>query len=115
MAGIPEIYCEYSPNYRRIYVADVLGSIIPGGLEITIYSEYGDVKQALETQPISSTRIKIKRVVECELIINPMEMKGIHKWLEEKIKAYEEAFGPIPSPEEVQSKLKRRKNDESRE
>jgi len=112
MSGIPEIYSEYSDKFRRIYLADVLGNIIPGGLEVIVYSEYGDVKQALEAQPVSAARIKVKRVIECELIINPMEMKNIHKWLEGKIKAYEEAFGPIPSPEEVQSRLKRRKSDD---
>ena len=62
MSGIPEIYAEYSDKFHRIYVADVLGTIIPGGLEVTVYSEQSDVKQALETQPVSATRIKIKRV-----------------------------------------------------
>lgn len=110
MSGMPEIYSEYSEKFQRIHVADILGSIIPGGVDVTIYSEYSDVKQALSTHPVSPTRIKIKRVVECELIIDPMTMKNIHKWLGEKIKAYEEAFGSIPSPEEVQSKMKRKKD-----
>lgn len=115
MTGIPKIYSEYSDKFKRIYVADVLGTIMPGGLEVTVYSEESDVKEALETQPISSNQIKVKRIIECDLIINPMEMKSIHKWLGTKIEAYEKAFGPIPSPEEVQSRLKRKKDDETGE
>ena len=112
MVGMPKIYSEYSDKFKRIYVADVLGMIMPGGLEVTVYSEQGDVKEALETQPVSANQIKVKRIIECDLIINPMEMKNIHKWLGGKIKAYEEAFGQIPSPEEVQSRLKQRKPDD---
>jgi hypothetical protein len=35
-------------------------------------------------------------------------MKSIHKWLEDKIKEYERLFGQIPSPEEVESRARRK-------
>ena len=108
MSGIPEISCEYSPTYKRIVVADIIGGIRPIGIDITIYSEQSDFVAALETHPVSSSRVKIKRIIECELVINPMELKSIHQWLGQKINEFEKLFGPIRSPEEVQSKQKRK-------
>lgn len=111
MSGIPEISCEHSQTYKRIVVADIIGGIRPMGVSVTIYSEESDFTAALETHPVSSARVKIKRVIECELIINPMEMKSIHKWLGTKIEEYEDMFGTIRSPEEVESSRKREKKD----
>jgi hypothetical protein len=49
----------------------------------------------------------LKRVVECELIFDPMQMKTFHKSLGTKIEEYENVFGRIPSPEELQSRTRR--------
>ena len=49
----------------------------------------------------------LKRVVECELIFDPMQMKTFHKWLGTKIEEYEKVFGHIPSPEELESRTRR--------
>jgi hypothetical protein len=38
----------------------------------------------------------LKRVVECELIFDPMQMKTFHKWLGTKIEEYENVSGRIP-------------------
>jgi len=111
MSGIPEIACEYSPSYKRIVVADIIGGIRPIGVSMTVYSEDSDFTAALETHPVSPTRVKIKRIVEVELVINPMELKSIHKWLGEKIKEYEDTFGTIRSPEEIASRQKRKGKD----
>ncbi len=108
MSGIPEISCEYSPTYKRIVVADIIGGIRPSGVSMTVYSEDSDFTAALETHPVSPTRVKIKRIVEAELVIDPMELKSIHKWLADKIKEYENTFGQIRSPEEIDSKQKRK-------
>jgi len=108
MSNIPEIKSEYAEQYRRIYVADVFGGIVAGGLEVALYSEHRDIQKALETHPVSTARTSIKRIVECELLIDPMQMKSIHKWLDGKIKEYEQAFGTIPSPEEVDSRRRRK-------
>jgi hypothetical protein len=107
MSGIPEIYSKYSDQYRRIYVADIFGGIVPAGVEATVYSEERDIEKAIESVPINATRTRIKRTIECELLIDPMQMKSIHNWLGQKIKDYEQAFGTIPSPEEVESRRKR--------
>lgn len=109
MSGIPEIKSEYSPTFKKINVNGIFGGVRPSGVEAVIYSELNDIEKVLETQPLSANRTVIKRIIECELIIDPMQMKSIHKWLTEKIKDYEELIGPIPSPEEVESRQKRQK------
>lgn len=107
MSGIPEIKSETSPQYRRIYAAGFFGGIVPAGLEATIYSEMRDIVKVLETQPLAGNRVSIKRIAECELLIDPMQMKSLHQWLTQKITEYEKLFGNIPSPEEVESRSKR--------
>ena len=39
-----------------------------------------------------------------------LQMKSAQKWLEDSIKEYERLFGPIPSPEELESKTRRDPN-----
>lgn len=109
MSGIPEIKSEYSPTFKRINVNGIFGGVRPSGVEAVIYSEQNDITKVLETQPLSANRIVVKRTIECELIIDPMQMKSVLKWLTDKVKDYEELIGPIPSPEEVQSRQKRSK------
>ena len=113
MSGIPEIVSEYSDKFRRIQVSGVFGGVVAGGLEATIYSEQRDIEKVLATAQLAANLTKIKRVIECELIIDPMQMKSIHKWLGKKIGDYEELFSKIPSPEEVQSRSKRSKGQGS--
>lgn len=108
MSGIPEIESEYSPSYKRINVAGILGGIVPGGVDALLYSEERRADRALETQPPSGNRITIKRTIECGLLIDPMQMKSIHQWLGVKIQEYESVFGHIPSPEEAESRARRR-------
>ena len=52
----------------------------------------------------------IRRTVETTLIIDPMQMKSIHQWLEANIREYERLFGTIPSPEEIDNKTRRDPN-----
>jgi hypothetical protein len=107
MSGIPEIKSEYSQTYKRIYAAGFVGGIIPSGLEAMVYSEMRDVLKVIETQPLSGNRTTIKRTIECALMLDPMQMKSLQQWLQQKISEYEKLFGVIPSPEEVESRSKR--------
>ena len=106
--SLPEIQGEYSDDYKRILVSGVFGRIQPFGLEATVYSTNSVVDKVLSTEPLSPNRASIKRIVECELIIDPMQMVSLHNWLEGKIKEYETIFGNIPSPEEVDSRARRK-------
>ena len=72
--------------------------------------EVSNSKKVLDAHPLQPSRAVIKRVAECELIIDPMQMKSIAQWLNQKIEDYEKLFGRIPSPEEVENRS-RRKDD----
>ena len=108
MSGMPEFESEYSPAYRRINVAGMFGGVMAGGLEAIVYSEERRVAKVLQSQPINPTRMSIKRTIDAELLIDPLQMVAIHKWLGEKIAEYEKLFGRIPSPEELESRVKRK-------
>jgi hypothetical protein len=107
MSGIPEIQTEYSSTYKRINVGGIFGGITAGGVEAIVYSEERRAERVLETEPISPNRMTIKRTTELELIIDPMQMVAIHRWLGNKIEEYQRIFGHIPSPEEIESKSRR--------
>lgn len=108
MNEVPEITSDYAEDYKKIYVGGIFGGTRPSGVNVVIYSEGMDVKKVLETQPLSANRTVVKRIAECELIIDPLQMKSIHQWLGDKIKEYEKLFGRIPSPEEINSRATRK-------
>ena len=72
-----------------------------------LYSESMNAHKTLTTQPPDPNRIILTRTIECELVIDPLQMKSIHKWLGVQIKQYELLYGTIPSPEEIESRAKR--------
>ena len=106
MSGMPVIEAEESSEYRRIHVAGVFGGAKSGGVHALVYSERTDAVNALKTPQPAPQRIVLKRTIECELLLDPLQLKSLHIWLGEKIKEYERLFGRIPSPEEVASRAK---------
>ena len=101
---MPVIESEESSDYKRILVAGVFGGARPGGVNALVYSERTDAVNALKTPQPEPQRIVLKRTIECELLLDPLQLKSLHIWLGEKIKEYEALFGRIPSPEEVTSR-----------
>jgi hypothetical protein len=78
-----------------------------GGIEAIIYSEQQRAEWVLDAPTLAPNRMTLKRTAEAGLIIDPMQMKSLHRWLGEKIKAYESVFACIPSPEEIESRSRR--------
>ena len=107
MGGMPEIESEESPTYKRIVVAGVFGGARPGGVHATLYSERPNSLKVLATHPPDPSRVLLRRIIECELIIDPLQMKTTHSWLGKQIDEYEKLYGTIPSPEEVESRSRR--------
>jgi len=105
VSSIPEITSGYADDYKRIQVAGIFGGVRPYGVSAVLYSESMDVEKALG-QIIDPSRTKLKRVAECELMIDPMQLKSLHRWFGDQIVHYEKLFGPIPSPEELESREK---------
>ena len=106
----PEFECENSDTFKRIIVSGLTGHISALGLQAVVYSDLEDYSKSLSSEPHNLTKILVKRTIECNLVIDPAQMKSTHKWLGGHIEKYEKLFGPIPSPEEIQSKLKRDPN-----
>lgn len=113
MSYIPEYRSGYSPTYKKVNVAGVFGGITGGGLDAIVYSEERRADKALETPQISPSKMYIQRSVELGLFIDPLQMKAIHRWLGEKIAEYEQLFGNIPSPEEIEIRSKKRPEKQS--
>ena len=105
MSNLPEFEGETSPNFKKIIVEGVIGSVDSIGLNILIYSDQRIVEESLESEPIAFHKIKHKRVAECELIMSPIQLKSIYTWMGEKLEEYEAIFGKVPTPEELQSRL----------
>lgn len=102
---LPEIVSEYTSTFKRIIVSGLYGNISPLGIEATIYSEFNIGEEAIKSINIDTMNLRLKRMIECDLIINPLQMVAIRDWLSLKIKEYESVFGEIPSKEDLQDRL----------
>ncbi len=106
MSNLPEFEGETSPIFKKIVVEGVIGNVDAIGLEMLIYSHQRIVDKALASEPLSHHKTRYKRTAECELIMSPTQLKSIYMWLGSKLEEYEALFGKIPSPQELQSRLK---------
>jgi|SRR6187402_3130960 hypothetical protein len=107
-----DIISEYSPDFRRINVTNVYGHIEPNGIEASVYSEQVLIDGVISEVPINKKKSKIKRTIECELIIDPMQIVSLHEWLGKKISEYEHVFGKIPTQKEMLERANTLKPDE---
>ena len=111
--NFPEILSEYSKDFRRIYLSGIYGHITSSGVESIVYSEEILLDEALKSPKIDRGHVKIKRTVECMLIIDPTQMVALHNWLDTKIKEYEHVFGKILTPDEIKEKIMSLKQESS--
>ena len=105
MTGDSSITVETSPNYKTIKTSGMFGGINPGGLEAIVYSEHRVVDEVLKDQELDYRKTKIKRIIECELIINPAQMISIRDWLNNKINEYESIFNKMPTDHELEERF----------
>lgn len=96
----PQVKVQEHPNFRTIIVGGLYGLLNGAHYEIYLYSQYFDPAKPLETFDSSSAYpTKYSRILECRLLIDPINVKSIARWLTEKVNEYEEQFGNIPSAE----------------
>ena len=98
---------DIDPHYKRIIVSGIFGSITPRGLEAIIYSEQRIPLDVLQSEPMNFNNVTLKRNAECELIIDPIQLRLVHSWLTKKIDEYENFFGHIPTEKELQESYKK--------
>lgn len=104
---------EQSPHYRTINVGGVYGTFHPMYFEVLLYSNDMIPDKILSTTDTVQGMPDLKRIIESRLILDPFMAKVFYMWLGNHIKRYEDAFGVIPSPEEVKAKLLKAQNKDN--
>ena len=99
-----EIEVVKDVNYRTIVVNGLFGGHRPGYIEAVVYTEGTDASEALASPKPDSSKIRVRRTLQCRLVIDPIEAKRIATWLTRHISSYESAFGKIVLPEEIEEK-----------
>jgi hypothetical protein len=98
---------ETSPQFRKIVVDGAMGFVNHIGLRLTLYSENAVYNEILSSIPTTLHKRKLKRTIECELIVSPQTLREIHRFLGEQIEHYEAIYGKIPSSKEIESNRKK--------
>jgi len=93
-------------SYRTILVNGVFGGHRPGFFEAIVYTDEIIADDALSSMPPSPEQVKIKRVLQCRLVMDPVQAKSLLNWLSEHVSEYEKKFGKITLPGEI--KLEKR-------
>ena len=97
---IPKIVVEKHKDYRTIVVDGVFGGHKPGTFEVIVYTDELEPDEALAAIPTARDKIKVRRTIQCRLVLNPVQAKTLERWLATQIQAYEKKFGKIPFPAE---------------
>jgi len=58
----------------------------------------------LSSEPFDFDLKRVKRMAECQLIMNPAVVKYVHAFLGERLKEYEAYFGEIPTNEVLETR-----------
>ena len=95
----------YDPNYRTIVVNGLVGRPIPGFLEAMIYTDESVVDEVLKGNSLEGNA-RIKRVVQCRLVIPISAAKIIAKWFDDWVKEYDAKTGEFRPSEERMSQNK---------
>jgi len=101
MESSPKITVKKDDHYRDVIVNGVFGGHRPGFFEAIVYTDEMIADDALSTLATDPRKVHIQRVIQCRLIIDPVQAKSIARWFNKHIEAYEKAFGKIVMPEEV--------------
>ncbi len=106
--SVPEFNAKKHEQYRTINVNGMFGGVRMGYIEAVVYTEESDLTKALGTAQVNPNKMEVDRILQCRLLWDPIQLKATSLWLNNKVKEYETLFGPIPSPEEVAEKQKRK-------
>ncbi|MEM2926005.1 MAG: hypothetical protein QW220_06050 [Candidatus Bathyarchaeia archaeon] len=98
----PKVEVAKDPNYRTILVNGLFGGHRPGFFEAIVYTDEMVAEDALATLRGDPSKVRIRRTLQCRLLMDPVQAKSIAKWLTGHIAEYERTFGKIPTPEEAQ-------------
>jgi len=72
---------ETSPQFRKIVVDSAIGYVDSIGLRLMLYSYNTVYNEILYSIPRALHKRRLKRTIECELIMSPQTLRDIHKLL----------------------------------
>ena len=104
----PKVEISKHENYRTIIVNGVFGGHRAGYFEAVIYTDEMVADESLSTIPPDPTKVRVKRELQCRLVMDPVQAKMLMKWLAQHIEQYEKAFGKIVLPGEEKGKGKKK-------
>lgn len=84
----------FPSELTKIYASGAFGGYTSHDFRLFFYSEEPFRMDELLPPNI----LEIAREVQGEVILSPLAAKELVKWLDERVKAFEETFGEIPSP-----------------
>lgn len=96
----PSISVEKHPDFKTIIVSGMFGGHRPGYVEAVAYTDELVADDALKSIKPDSTKIAIKRTLQCRLYFDPATAKSVAQWLNKHILDYETEFGTIIVPKE---------------
>jgi hypothetical protein len=92
---------KYADTYKNIPVTAFNIGTSEKGIELTCYVDEDDFAPEQQIEP---NTIYIKRTIETRLTVNPFQAKALLALLSKNIKDYEDVFGKLPSPDEIQQR-----------
>lgn len=96
MAEMIRIDINKSKDFRQVYAIGALGGHSPYDFRLSFYND--SPKSFSEKRELQA----IERTIETQIILSPSAAKELANWLMAHVKDYENMFGPITQPKEVQ-------------
>ncbi len=94
-------------DYKTVIVDGVFGGSRSGLFEMICYTDEMCADEALASIIPDSSKVYIRRTLQCRLVLTPMQAKGLLNWLTQTLNQYEKQFGKIP---EVQKRKEERRS-----
>jgi len=85
-------------NYRAITVSGAIGTSIKNNIQITIFSNDLNCNEYASDPNVQEGQIKLRRVIECKLLMDPSAARTLLNVVNSSIDNYEKAFGTIAEP-----------------
>lgn len=98
----PDIETVESEDFRNIPVDMIFGGVKPHGLRATVITEERHPKFDLDkaNNKIDTEFGKMVYKKQIALHLDPIQMKQVYGWLQQKINEYEDQFGEIEISEQ---------------
>ena len=93
-----KIETSIHPYYRTILAGNLFAALRNGQFEFDVISESVDIEPTLSTEIADFTKSRLKRTIECKLVVSPLQLKAWIPFFQNHIDQYEAAFGSINLP-----------------